>query len=123
MPTPIELLRDGVVARVWLNHPEQHNVLAPELAAELTRTMHELAHDPAARVIVLGGRGPSFCAGADIGMMKASASASFDQNLAEAERLGGLFASLADLPKPVIARLHGNVLGGGVGLACACDIV
>ena len=84
--------------------------------------LHTLAHDESVRVVVLAGRGPSFCAGADITLMKASAAATFDQNLAEAKRLAGMFATLADLPKPVIARLHGNVLGGGVGLACACDI-
>jgi methylglutaconyl-CoA hydratase len=55
--------------------------------------------------------------------MKASANATFDENLAEAERLGGIFAALADFPKPVIGRVHGNVLGGGVGFVCACDIV
>jgi methylglutaconyl-CoA hydratase len=54
--------------------------------------------------------------------MKASAGASFAHNLAEAERLGGMFAALADVPKPVVARLHGSVFGGGVGLACACDL-
>jgi methylglutaconyl-CoA hydratase len=118
----IELERDGAIARLWLNRPEQHNALAAELCAELTSTLHELALDATVRVVVLGGRGPSFCAGADIALMKASAHATFAQNLAEAERLGGLFSTLADLPKPVIARLHGNVLGGGVGLACACDI-
>ena len=118
----IEVIRDGAVARVWLNRPEQHNALAAELLAELTAALHALTHEEAVRVLVLGGRGPSFCAGADIALMKASANATFEQNLAEAERLGGLFATLADLPKPVIARLHGNVLGGGVGLACACDI-
>jgi methylglutaconyl-CoA hydratase len=118
----VELVRDGAVARVWLNRPEQHNALAAELVAELTGLLHELAHDDAVRVVVLGGRGRSFCAGADIGLMKASAAATFDENLAEAERLSGMFSTLADLPKPVIGRLHGNVLGGGVGLACACDI-
>ena len=74
------------------------------------------------RVVVLGGRGPSFCAGADIGAMKASATASFEDNLAEAEKLGGTFGALADFPKPVVARLHGGVYGGGVGFCCACDI-
>ena len=122
MAGTLEVVRDGAVARVWLNRPEQHNALAAELVAELTSTLHLLALEAAVRVIVLGGRGPSFCAGADIGVMKASADATFEQNLAEAERLGGLFSTLADLPKPVIARLHGNVLGGGVGLTCACDI-
>jgi len=122
MVGPIEIVRDGAVARVWLARPEQHNALAAELVADLVRALHELAHDDAVRVIVLGGRGPSFCAGADIGLMKAAAAATFEQNLAEAERLSRMFATLADLPKPVIGRLHGNVLGGGVGLACACDI-
>jgi len=122
MPSTIDLIRNGAVARVWLNRPEQHNSLAAELVAELTSALHELALDPTVRIVVLGGYGPSFCAGADIGLMKASAHATFDQNLAEAERLAGLFSTLADLPKPTIARLHGAVLGGGVGLACACDI-
>jgi methylglutaconyl-CoA hydratase len=118
----IDVVHDGPVARVWLNRPGQHNALAAELMAELTSAFHELALDATVRVVVLGGRGPSFCAGADIALMKASAHASHEENLAEAERLGGLFSSLAELPKPVVARLHGNVLGGGVGLACACDI-
>jgi methylglutaconyl-CoA hydratase len=122
MAAVIELVHDGPVARVWLDRPEQHNALSSELVAELTDTLHSLAHDENVRVVVLGGRGPSFCAGADIALMKTSAEASFEQNFAEAGRLGGMFATLAELPKPVVARLHGNVLGGGVGLACACDI-
>jgi len=122
MPATLEVVREGPVTRIWLSRPEQHNALAAELAAELTAALHALAHEEVVRVVVLGGRGPSFCAGADIGLMKASANATFEQNLAEAERLGGLFSALAELPKPIVARLHGNVLGGGVGLACACDI-
>ena len=122
MAGPLEIVREGAVARVWLNRPEQHNVLAAELVVDLIRTLHEVAHEEAVRVVVLGGRGPSFCAGADIGLMKASAAATFEQNLTEAEKLGRMFAALSDLPKPVFGRLHGNVLGGGVGLACACDI-
>jgi len=118
----VEVEREGALARVWFNRPEVHNALSPELGAELSAALHALAHDATVRCVVLGGRGPSFCAGADIGAMKASAGASFEQNLAEAERLGGTFAALGDFPKPVIARLHGGVLGGGVGFACACDI-
>jgi methylglutaconyl-CoA hydratase len=118
----VEVARERGVARVWLNRPEQHNALALELAAELMRVLVDLAADDSARVVVIGGRGPSFCAGADIGAMRASANASFDDNVAEAERLGALFAAIADLPKPVVARVHGSALGGGVGMACACDI-
>ncbi|HEY2956072.1 MAG TPA: enoyl-CoA hydratase-related protein [Candidatus Eisenbacteria bacterium] len=119
----LEVVRDGPVARAWLNRPEQHNALSSDLLGAITEAFHALAHEDAVRVVVLGGRGPSFCAGADIATMKASANASFDQNLAEAKRLAGLFAAIADFPKPVVARVHGNVLGGGMGLVCACDIV
>jgi methylglutaconyl-CoA hydratase len=118
----IDQARDRGVARLWLNRPEQHNALSTELASELTEALHALAHDDAVRVIVLGGRGASFCAGADLHAMKAAAAASFDENHAEAERLAGMFAALADLPKPVVARVHGNVFGGGVGLVAACDM-
>src|SRR5262245_6634876 len=123
MANQIEIVRDGPVAHVWLNRPEQHNALSPELGAELVSLLHGLGHDTSVRVVVLGGRGPSFCAGADIGAMKASTTKNFDENLAEAESLAGMFAALADLPKPVVCRAHGSVFGGGVGLVCACDIV
>ncbi|HYM81611.1 MAG TPA: enoyl-CoA hydratase-related protein [Candidatus Limnocylindria bacterium] len=118
----IEIERDGPIARLWLNRPEQHNALSPELGAELVTALHGLAHEDRVRVVVLGGRGPSFCAGADIAAMKASTTMTFDENLAEAEKLAGMFAALADLPKPVVARVHGSVFGGGVGLTCASDI-
>jgi methylglutaconyl-CoA hydratase len=120
---PLDVKRDGAVARVWLDRPEQHNALSSDLLAAVAESFHALAHDSAVRLVVLAGRGPSFCAGADIAMMKAASHASFDQNLEEAKKLAGLFAAIADFPKPVIARVHGNVLGGGVGLVCACDIV
>jgi methylglutaconyl-CoA hydratase len=118
----VEIERAGPIARVWLNRPESHNALNAELGATLATAMHDLAHEASVRCVVLGGRGPSFCAGADIGAMKASAGASFDANLAEAEKLGRMFAALADFPKPVVGRLHGGVYGGGMGFACACDI-
>jgi methylglutaconyl-CoA hydratase len=118
----VEVEREGPVARVWLNRPEAHNAIAADLGAGLAAALHTLAHDEGARVVVLGGRGPSFCAGADIGAMKAMAGATFDQNLADAGTLAGFFAALAEFPKPVVGRIHGNVLGGGVGFVCGCDI-
>lgn len=120
--TLIDVERAGPVARVWFNRPEVHNALSPELGAALAGALQSMAHDDSVRVVVLGGRGPSFCAGADIGAMKASAGASFEENLAEAQRLGHVFAALADFPKPVVGRIHGGVYGGGVGFACACDV-
>lgn len=118
----LEVIRDRAVARVWLNRPDRHNALSAEMVSALTAALHELAHQDEVRVLVLGGRGPSFCAGVDIQTMKDSAGASFEENLAEAARLGGMFSALADFPKPVVGRIHGNVFGGGVGLTCACDI-
>ena len=118
----IEIDREGAIARVWFNRPEVHNALNAELGAELVEAVHALAHDDTVRCVVLGGRGPSFCAGADIGAMKASSGATFEANVAEAGKLGGMFAALADFPKPVVGRLHGGVFGGGVGFTCVCDI-
>jgi methylglutaconyl-CoA hydratase len=122
MADAVLIERDGPLARVWLNRPEAHNALAPELASALVATLAHLATDASCRVVVLGGRGASFCAGADIGAMKASANAAFETNLAEAQRLAAMFAAVADFPKPVVARLHGGVYGGGVGFCCACDL-
>lgn len=120
--TMVEVEREGPIARVWLNRPEQHNALSPELGAALADCFHVLAGDDSVRVAILGGRGLSFCAGADLTAMRVSANATFEENFAEAQRLGGFFATLADFPKPVVGRIHGGVYGGGVGLGCACDI-
>jgi methylglutaconyl-CoA hydratase len=122
MPSTIEVVREPAVARIWLARPDRHNALSIELLAEISEVLHQLAHDDSVRVVVLGGRGPSFCAGADLATMKASTTATFEENLADAERLGRLFAGVADFPKPVVGRVHGNVFGGGVGLVSACDI-
>ena len=118
----VEVERDGAVARVWFNRPETHNALSAEVGDALVAVVAGLRADATCRVLVLGGRGPSFCAGADLGAMKASANASYDANLAEARRLGVMFAALADFPKPIVGRIHGGVYGGGVGFCCACDI-
>ena len=118
----VEIERSGPVAHLWLDRPEQHNALSAELGAALVEAFEALGRDRAVRVVVLGGRGASFCAGADLAAMKASADAPFEQNLAEAERLAGVFAAVAECPKPVVGRIHGHVLGGGMGLVCACDI-
>jgi methylglutaconyl-CoA hydratase len=118
----VEVEREGGVARVWLNRPESHNALSADLGDALVDALAALANDETARVVVLGGRGPSFCAGADISAMKTSAGATFEANLAEAGRLSGMFAAVAEFPRPVIGRIHGGVFGGGVGFCCACDL-
>jgi methylglutaconyl-CoA hydratase len=99
-----------------------HNALNRALADALTETMRGFGPRSPVHVVVLGGRGPSFCAGADLNDMKASAPATIDENLAEATHLSHMFAAVAECPRPVVARVHGNVFGGGVGLAAATDV-
>jgi methylglutaconyl-CoA hydratase len=124
MSTHLEIQRTHGerVARVWLNRPQVHNALDASLLEELTQTMRDLGADARVRVVVLGGRGASFCAGADLADMKASAEASFGDNLADAQRFGDALAAVADCPKPVVVRAHGNVFGGGVGFTAASDV-
>jgi methylglutaconyl-CoA hydratase len=72
--------------------------------------------------MILGGNGPAFCAGADLNWMKRMAKYGYDENLADAEALALMLATLDRLPKPTIARVHGPVFAGGTGLVAACDI-
>ena len=92
------------------------------MIAELTATLRSLAGDTAVRVVVLGGRGPAFCAGADVEWMRAMAGFSREENRRDAQALADLFHAVYASPKPVVARAHGAALGGGAGLVAACDI-
>ncbi len=118
----IEIERRGPAAHVWMNRPEVHNAFNAALIAELDQAWDLLAADDTVRVVVLGGRGKSFSAGADLNWMKEAAGYSEAENLADARRLAGMLMKLARLPRPTIARVHGAALGGGTGLAAACDI-
>ena len=118
----IDFTHDGNVAWLWLTRERVHNALDRELIDRLTATLHALPKQEKARLYVLAGRGKSFCAGADLGDMKASSDATLSENRADAERIGRLFAAVADCPRPVVARVHGNVFGGGVGLVAASDL-
>jgi len=118
----LQLEIDGAVARVWLNRPEQRNAFDGRMVTELRQTLFELGTRDDVRVIVLGGRGRAFCAGADLEWMQALAGFSREENLAEAQSLADLFFTVYNSPKPVVARVHGAALGGGAGLVAACDI-
>ncbi len=110
-------------ASIWLNRPEKHNALNPLMIAELTEAFTHLAHEPGIRVIVLRGKGKSFCAGADLNYMKEIAGFGEKENHADAMQLATLFETIYSSPKPVIALVHGAVYGGANGLSAACDIV
>ena len=118
----LEILCEGSVATIWMDRPHRHNAFDAALIAELTRACQQLEADPAVRVVVLAGRGRSFSAGADLNWMRRAAAASTEENLDDARRLAGMLRSLAEIGKPTIARVHGAALGGGMGLAAACDI-
>jgi len=113
----------GFVATVTLARPEVHNAFQPTMIAELTDVFSGLASDDSARVVVLAAEGKSFSAGADLNWMKQSASYTEAENRADAERAAAMFGAINNLPKPLVARVQGAALGGGVGLAACGDVV
>ena len=118
----LEIQREAGVATIWMNRPDVHNAFNAQLIADLTTACIELDADDAVRAVVLAGRGKSFSAGADLNWMKAAGEASEAENFADAMKLAGMLRTLAEMNKPTIARVHGAALGGGMGLASACDI-
>ena len=120
--TAIEVDVDRGVGIVWLNRPELHNAFNETMIAELTRAFTEIDRDPRVRAMVLGANGKSFCAGADLNWMKKMSGYSFEQNFADAQALAGMMQTLNGMKKPTIARVHGAVYAGGMGLVAACDI-
>jgi methylglutaconyl-CoA hydratase len=113
--------RNGV-ARVTLNRPELRNAFDDALIRELQGAFETLANDKTVRVVVLAGNGPAFCAGADLNWMKRMSAYGHEENLADAQALATMLATLDRMPKPTIARVHGPVFAGGTGLVAACDI-
>jgi methylglutaconyl-CoA hydratase len=110
------------VALVALARPDLHNAFDETLIAELTRALQALDADAAVRAVVILGQGRSFCAGADLNWMKRMAGYGRAENLADANALAAMLKTLNLLSKPTIARVHGSVFGGGVGLVACCDI-
>jgi methylglutaconyl-CoA hydratase len=102
--------------------PAVFNAFDETMIGELDAAFAHLIADPTVRVIVLAGEGKHFSAGADLQWMQRASTASQDWNLQDARRFAGMLARIASAPKPVVARVQGAALGGGVGLACACDI-
>jgi methylglutaconyl-CoA hydratase len=118
----LELERDGGVGRVWMSRPETRNAFDGRMVAELRSVVDELARDDTVRVVVLGGRGPVFSAGADLEWMRKVAAFDHEENIREATDLEALFYALRTCPRPVVARVQGAALGGGAGLVAACDL-
>ena len=111
------------VAEVWLNRPDVRNAFNDSVVSELTAIFQTLGADPALRVIVLGGRGKAFCAGADLSWMRALADYSWEQNHADASALAQMLWTLWSCPVPIVGRIQGDCYAGGVGLAAVCDVL
>lgn len=112
---------DGAVLRVTLARPDVRNAFNETVIEELTRAFTSV--DESIRVVVLSGEGKTFSAGADINWMKKSASYTEEQNAQDASAMRAMFAAIDECRCPVICRVHGAALGGGVGLVAAADIV
>src|SRR5574343_558141 len=122
MFTTLEIELQGPVATIWMNRPELHNAFDETLITELIAVCMAFDDDADVRVVVLAGRGKSFSVGADLNWMKRAANNGLDDNLNDARALAHMLRTLAEMNKPTIARVQGAALGGGMGLASACDI-
>jgi len=110
-------------AIIWLNRPEVHNAMNELMMEELTYVFSNLDDFEDVRVVIIRGKGKSFCSGADLNYMKGIAGFGFDENVKDAKKLSGLFSSVYHCPIPTIALVHGSAFGGANGLLAACDIV
>ena len=111
--------QDGAVLRVTLARPERRNAFDAGLIRELADAFADVGD---ARVVVLAGEGPSFCAGADVEWQRSSIDLSYDENIEDYRRLSRMLRSIWLCPAPVVARIQGYALGGGSGLTACVDV-
>ena len=119
----IELHKQEDIATISLNRPNVHNAMNELLMKELTSCFKSCSMDDTLRIIILTGKGKSFCAGADLNWMKNMVGYSKEENIRDSNLLLNLYNSIYQCPKPVIARVNGHAFGGGLGLFAVCDLV
>jgi methylglutaconyl-CoA hydratase len=110
------------VSTLTLDREESRNALSSEMVRLLTEAFVSLASDPSVRVVKLTGAGKVFCAGADIGEMRAVGASPVEQNEADSRRFALMLESLERMAQPTVAVVNGGAFGGAVGLISACDI-
>jgi methylglutaconyl-CoA hydratase len=110
---------DQDLLRITLARPDRRNAFDAEVIRELSEAFVDVGR---ARAVLLSGEGPSFCAGADVDWMRASAGLSVDENVADANAMRQMFEAIDGCPAPVVARVQGHALGGGAGLVAVADI-
>jgi methylglutaconyl-CoA hydratase len=116
----LRIERDGGILRITLAKPERRNAFDAALIAELHEAFSKIGD---ARVVVLAGDGPSFCAGADVEWQRSSIDLTFEQNVEDALRLYRMMAVVDSCAAPLVARVQGYALGGGSGLVACADVV
>ncbi|MGZ8563791.1 MAG: enoyl-CoA hydratase-related protein [Candidatus Limnocylindria bacterium] len=125
MSANLRVERDGPFARVTLSRPKVRNAFNAALIEELRAAFEMLGAEPpdSLRGVVLAGDGPVFCAGADVEWMRAAIGLGVEENERDATAMQAMFAAIDACPVPVIARVQGAALGGGMGLCAVSDIV
>jgi methylglutaconyl-CoA hydratase len=119
----VERSHQDRIATITMRRADVHNAFNTQLINDLHAAFTELSTDTRLHTVILTGDGPSFSAGADLNMMKASATFTQEQNLSDALRLADLLDAINTFPCPVVARVNGTAMGGGLGLLAVCDIV
>jgi len=118
----LSLRKSGGILTVTLDRPEVRNAFDDVLIGELADVLERAANDDGVRVLVLTGAGSVFSAGADLNWMKKVAAYTYDENVEDAMEFAKMLEALYRLPKATIAMVNGPCIGGGVGLASACDV-
>ncbi len=111
------------IGTIWLNRPDVRNALNEKMISEIIDCFDEINDMQDLRIVILRGRGKSFCAGADLNYMKGIAKFGFDENYEDSKKLAKCFNVIYRCPKPTIAVVHGAAIGGANGLLAACDFV
>ena len=118
----LEINRNEDIFTIYLNRPEVHNAMNEKLMKELTFCFKQINKDRKIKIIVLTGKGKSFCAGADLNWMKRMTNFSKNENIEDSRILLNLYDSIYSCSKPVICSINGNAFGGGIGLIAVSDI-
>jgi len=118
----IKISSENGITKIFLNRPEVHNAMNEKMMKELKDCFNDLNSDDS-KIIILTGKGKSFCAGADLNWMKSMAKYTKEENIKDSKLLLNLYEEIYNCKKPVIALVNGHAFGGGLGLFAACDII
>ena len=122
MSQNLSITQSGPVARITLTMPEIRNAFSDEVIQAITEAFADVGARADVRAVVLAAEGPAFCAGANLNWMRRMADYTREENLADASKLAAMLRTIAECPKPTIARVQGDVYAGGMGLVAACDM-